>query len=270
MCEVLDVSTSGYYDWRKRGPSKREQQDEELLEEIEQIHKRSRQTYGSPRIHRTLKANGFCVGRNRVARLMRENGIRAVQKRKSKRTTRSDHAFPIAQNLLERDFDAAGPNQVWLADITYVRTAEGWLYLAAVLDAFSRKIVGWAMSETMSRKLCIDALKMAVLNRKPPEGLVHHSDRGLQYASGDYQQLLEDNGIVCSMSRKGDCWDNAPMESFFGTLKSESLHRVDFATRNEARRQIFDFIEVFYNRQRIHSALDFMSPAEFEEMAQAA
>jgi transposase InsO family protein len=269
MCKMLGVGRQSYYDWRDREPSKREQEDEELLEEIEQIHEQSRQTYGSPRIHRTLKDEGRTVGRNRVARIMRENGIQAVQKRTSRRTTDSNHTFPVAKNLLERDFEAAAPNQVWLADITYVRTREGWLFLAAVLDVYSRKIVGWAMDKTMSRKLCMDALTMAVLNRKPPEGLVHHSDRGSQYASGDYQALLEEHGMTCSMSRKGDCWDNAPMESFFGTLKSESLHRYDFATRNAARREIFEFIEIFYNRKRRHSAIDFMSPAEYE-MAQVA
>ena len=270
MCEVLEVSRSGYYDWRNREPSKRDKENEELLEEIEQIHEDSRKTYGSPRIHRTLKADGYIVGRNRVARIMRENGIRAVQKRRSRRTTDSNHSFPVARNLLERKFAAAAPNQVWLADITYVDTKEGWLYLAAVLDVYSRKIVGWAMDGTMSRKLCMDALKMAVLNREPPEGLVHHSDRGSQYASGDYQAMLDEHGMICSMSRKGDCWDNAPMESFFGTLKSESLHRYEFASRDEARREIFEFIEIFYNRKRRHSAIDFMSPAEYEKMAQAA
>lgn len=269
MSKVLGVSRQGYYDWRGREPSKRDQENEELLEQIEQIHQESRQTYGSPRIHRELQAQGRTVGRGRVARLMRDHGIRAVQKRTSRRTTDSNHSFPVAKNLLARDFEAAAPNEVWLADITYVRTREGWLYLAAVLDVYSRKIVGWAMDRTMSRKLCIDALEMAVLNRQPPEGLVHHSDRGSQYASGDYQALLDEYGMTCSMSRKGDCWDNAPMESFFGTLKSESLHRYDFVTRNAARREIFEFIEIFYNRKRRHSTIDFMSPAEYE-MAQAA
>lgn len=269
MCQQLKVSTSGYYDWRGRGPSQRQKANDELLEEIQTVFEASKATYGSPRIHRTLQGQGRTVGRNRVARLMRENGIRAVQKQTSKRTTDSNHGLPVAENLLERDFEAAAPNQVWLADITYVRTREGWLYLAAVLDVYSRKIVGWAMDKQMGRQLCIDALEMAVLNRQPSEGLVHHSDRGSQYASGDYQAVLDEYDMTCSMSRKGDCWDNAPMESFFGTLKSESLHRYDFATRNAARREIFDYIEIFYNRKRRHSALEFASPAEFE-MAQAA
>ncbi|TDP61550.1 transposase InsO family protein [Bradymonas sediminis] len=269
LCEVLDVSTSGYYDWRKRPPSKRQQEDEALLNKIEDIHAKSRETYGSPRIHRVLKDEGRVVGRNRVARLMRDNGIKAAQKRRSRRTTDSNHAFPLADNLLAREFSTTQPNQVWLADITYVDTQQGWLYLAAILDIYSRKIVGWAMDETMGRKLCINALQMAVLNREPDEGLLHHSDRGCQYASGDYQELLKDYGMTCSMSRKGNCWDNAPMESFFGTLKTESLHRRVFATRDEARQEIFEYIEVFYNRQRKHSALDFASPSEFE-MANAA
>lgn len=269
MCRVLEVSTSGYYDWRNRGPSKREQVDEELLADIERIYEDSKGTYGSPRIHESLKDEGWRVGRNRVIRLMQENDIRAVQKRRSKRTTDSNHDFGVADNLLERDFEADGPNQVWLADLTYVRTRQGWLYLAAVLDAYSRKIVGWAMDHHMSRQLCIDALEMAILNRNPGPGLIHHSDRGSQYASGDYQALLERHGMLCSMSRKGDCWDNAPMESFFGTLKSESLHRYDFATRHQARQEIFDFIEIFYNRKRKHSALDYSSPADYE-MAHAA
>ena len=270
MCEVLDVSRPGFYDWRDREPSKREQENKELLEDIERVFEDSRETYGSPRIHQTLQDEGRNVGRNRVARIMRDNGIRAVQPRRKKRTTDSNHAFPIAKNLLDRQFTAVTADEVWLADITYIETDQGWLYLAAVLDVYSRKIVGWAMDKTMSRKLCMDALSMAIVNRKPAEGLVHHSDRGSQYASGDYQQMLDDNGMTCSMSRKGDCWDNAPMESFFGTLKTESLHRFDFATRDEARRVVFEYIEIFYNRKRKHSALDYESPAGFEEMAKAA
>ena len=265
MCEVLDVSRTTYYAWRNRGPSQREQDDKVLLKEIREIHENSRQTYGSPRVYRAMQARGHSVGRRRVARLMRENGIRAVQKRRTKRTTNSNHNFAVAPNLLDRNFEADKPNQVWLTDITYVRTSQGWLYLAAVLDMYSRKIVGWAMDRTMSRQLCINALEMAITNRKPAQGLVHHSDRGSQYASDDYQQLLEDQGFICSMSRKADCWDNAPMESFFGTLKTESLNRYTFESRNEARAEIFDFIEIFYNRKRTHSALDFVSPTGFEE-----
>ena len=204
-------------------------------------------------------------------RFSQEVRERAVQKRKKKWTTDSNHPFPIAPNLVNREFEATEPDQLWLADITYVATDEGWLYLAAILDVYSRKIVGWSMDRTMSRKLCMDALKMAVLIREPGEGLMHHSDRGSQYASADYQAMLEKHDMVCSMSRKGDCWDNAPMESFFGTLKSESLHRYKFRTRNEARREIFDFIEVFYNRTRSHSALGYTSPEAFEtQVAKAA
>lgn len=270
MCEVLDVSRPGYYDWRNRDPSHHEQTNKVLLEEIKRIFKDSRETYPSPRIHRTLHDQGYMVGRNRVAKIMRENGIRAVRPRRQKRTTDSNHAFPIAENILGRHFEAPAPNKVWLTDITYIETGEGWLFLAAVLDIHSRRIVGWAMDKTMSRKLCMDALNMGIVNRKPSKGLVHHSDRGSQYASGDYQQMLKDYGMICSMSRKGNCWDNAPMESFFGTLKTEWLHRMDFATRDEARQAVFDYIETFYNRKRKHSALDYASPAEFEEMAKIA
>lgn len=264
MCEVIGIARQSYYAWRNRGPSKREQENEELLEEIKEIHQESCQTYGSPRIHQALRARGIAVGRNRVARLMRENGIEAIQKRKKKWTTDSNHSLPIAPNLVNRQFEASGPDQLWLADLTYVDTEEGWLYLAAILDVHSRKIVGWAMDRTMSRVLCIDALKMALMTRQPAQGLVHHSDRGSQYASADYQAMLDNHGIVCSMSRRGNCWDNAPMESFFGTLKTESLYRDKFKTRNEVRRKIFEYIEVFYNRKRIHSALGFTSPEAFE------
>ena len=264
MCEVLGIARQSYYAWRNRKPSKRAQENQVLLEEIKEIHEESRQTYGSPRIHQTLKAQGHTVGRNRVARLMRKNGIRAIQKRKKKWTTDSKHSFPIAPNLVNREFEATDRDQLWLADITYVATDEGWLYLAAILDVYSRKIVGWAMDRTMSRRLCMNALEMAVMTRQPGQGLIHHSDRGSQYASADYQAMLEKHGMVCSMSRKGDCWDNAPMESFFGTLKSESLHRYKFRTRDEARREIFEYIEIFYNRTRSHSALGYTSPETFE------
>ena len=270
MCNVLGIVRQSYYAWRNRGPSQREQENEKLLEEIKEIHRHSRQTYGSPRIHQALKAQGIVVGRNRVARLMREHGIRAIQKRKKKWTTDSSHSLPIAPNLVNRQFEVDGSDKLWLADLTYVRTEEGWLYLAAILDVHSRKVVGWAMDQTMSRKLCMDALGMAVMVRQPGEGLVHHSDRGSQYASADYQAMLEEHGIHCSMSRKGDCWDNAPMESFFGSLKTESLHRYKFKTRNDARREIFEYIEIFYNRKRIHSALGFNSPEAFETQVAAA
>ena len=271
MCEVLGIVRQTYYAWRKRTPSNHQQEDEQLLEEIKEIHEAHRQTYGSPRIHKVLQDRGWTVGRNRVARLMRENGIRAIQKRQKKWTTDSDHPFPIAPNLVNRQFEASAPDQLWLADLTYVNTDEGWLYLAAVLDGCSRKIVGWAMDKTMSRRLCMDALKMAVQTRQPDSGLVHHSDRGSQYASSDYQALLEQYGLVCSMSRRGDCWDNAPIESFFGTLKTESLHRYRFKTRTEARQEIFQYIEAFYNRKRSHSALGYMSPEAFEsQVAQVA
>ncbi len=212
-----------------------------------------------------MQDESYSVGRRRVVRLMRENGICAVQKRRPKRTTGSNHDFPVAPNLLERDLTADNPNEVWLTDITYVQTAEGWLYLAALLDMYSCKLLGWSMDQTMSRQLCIDALMMALQNRRPSHGLVQHSDRRSQYASGDYHQLLKDYDIICSMSRTGDCWDNAPIESFFGTLKTESLNRYRFESRHEARAEIFESIEIFYNQERSHSALDYVSPVGFEE-----
>ncbi|TXD33187.1 IS3 family transposase, partial [Lujinxingia vulgaris] len=214
MCRVLGIPRQSYYDWRNRPPSRRSQENARLLKAIKSTFERSRQTYGSPRIHHTLRANGWRVGRNRVARLMRKNGLRAVQKRRKPWTTDSNHDLKVDKNIVARKFEAQAPNRLWLADITYVDTAEGWLFLAAVLDIYSRKIVGWAMSSKIDRFLCIDALKMAILTRKPSPGLVHHSDQGSQYASEDYQEVLKDHQMNCSMSRRANCWDNAPMESF--------------------------------------------------------
>ena len=264
MCSVLEIARQSYYAWRKRKPSQREKENKELLKEIKKIHSDSMQTYGSPRIHQALKAKGYRVGRGRVARLMRENDMEAIQKRKRKWTTDSNHYFPISPNLLNRQFEVSAKDQTWLVNLTYVDTDEGWLYLAAVLDAYSRKIVGWSMDRTMSRKLCMDALTMAVDRRQPKAGLIHHSDRGSQYASGDYQAMLEKNGMVSSMSRKGNCWDNAPMESFFRTLKRESLHRFTFKTRNEEKEKVFEYIDTFNHRKRTHSALGFMSPELYQ------
>lgn len=271
MCRVLSVSRSGYYAWRKRPVSPRKMANDIVLEKIKAAHRKSRQTYGSPRIQAELVAQGIRWGHNRVARLMRLNGLRAKQKRAFKvKTTDSNHHQPVAPNLLGQNFEAQRQNQKWLTDITYIATAEGWLYLAVVLDLYSRRIVGWAMSDRLERQLVIDALLMALQSRRPPPGLLHHSDRGSQYASQAYQALLTKHQLRCSMSRAGNCYDNAPMESFFGTLKSELIHHRRYATRAEARADIFEFIEVFYNRFRRHSALAFQSPVMFELLTLAA
>jgi putative transposase len=270
MCAVLEVSPSGYYAWRDRPESARHVADRGLAAEIRRIHADNRAVYGSPRVHAALRAEGRRVGVNRVARLMRRHGIQGRHKRRAPRTTDSKHSHPIAPNLLDRQFIAAAPNQVWLADITYVSTGEGWLYLAVVLDMFSRRVVGWAMRETMPQELTIAALQMAITQRRPGPGLVHHSDRGSQYAAHAYRRLLDKNGIRCSMSRKGNCWDNAPMESFFGTMKTELDDNIVFETRQQAKAAIFGFIETFYNRQRLHSAIGYRSPAKWEQIAAAA
>ena len=264
MCDVLKVSRSGFYAWRGRPESQQATTRRRLTILIKTIHKESRQTYGSPRIHAELKARGEACCLNTVARYMRENDIYAKTKRKFKHTTDSNHKLPVAENLLNRQFMQNEPNRVWVSDITYVPTREGWLYLATVQDLFSRKIVGWAMSSRIDRQLAIDALRMAVVNRRPPLGLLHHSDRGSQYASHDYQDVLEEYGMICSMSRKGNCWDNAVMESFYHSIKTELIHHEDFQTREEARRAIFEYIEVFYNRVRRHSTLGYVSPHEYE------
>lgn len=260
----MEVSTSGYYAWRDRPPSERAQANQKLVAEIRDIHAESRQTYGSPRVHAELVARGFSVGKNRVARLMRVEDIRARRKKKRKITTDSQHPYPVAPNLLRRDFQAEAPNEKWLGDITFIPTAEGWLYLAAILDLFSRKIVGWAMDETLESILVERAYQMAVENRRPAAGLLHHSDRGSQYAGGSYQDLLSAYRMLVSMSGTGNCYDNAPMESFFSTLKCEQVHFQDYNTRVEARTDIFAYIEGFYNRTRRHSSLGYLSPDEFE------
>lgn len=264
LCRLLGVSRSGYYAWEERGPSRRAAEDEKLAVQVAAIHKASGDRYGSPRVHAELAAQGVAVSRKRVARLMASLGLESVRKRPYKATTDSKHALPVAENILDREFDVDAPNVAWVTDITYVWTAEGWLYLAAILDLFSRRVVGLAMSERIDRALVLDALRNAVGRRVPNAGLVHHSDRGSQYASGDYQDALDDLGVVCSMSRKGNCWDNAVAESFFATLKTELVYTRRFATRAEAREAIFDFIEVFYNRRRRHSTLGYLSPIDFE------
>ncbi len=265
LCETLEVSHAGYYAWRQCPRSPQEQRRDALLVEIRAVHAEVKARYGSPRIHAELVARGHDCCLNTVAKLMREAGIAAKTARKFRRTTTdSDHGLPVAENLLDRQFDPASPNESWVADITYIPTREGWLYLAAVEDLYSRRVVGWAMAEHMESRLVVDALAMAVQRRLPDEGLLTHSDRGSQYASEHYQLLLAKHSITCSMSRRADCWDNAPMESFFASLKKELVHDADFATRAEARAAIFEYIEVFYNTRRRHSSLGYVSPAEYE------
>jgi transposase InsO family protein len=260
----LDVSVAGFYAWASRPESERARANRKLVTTIRAIHAESRERYGSPRIHAELKSRGHDVGKNRVARLMSENGVEARGKRKFRKTADPQHDRPVADNLVARNFDVSAPNQVWVTDITYIWTREGWLYLAAILDLFSRRVVGWATRESLHRDLTLDALSAALNNRNVRPGLVHHSDRGSQYASQEYQERLTANGIVCSMSRRGDCWDNAVAESFFATLKGELVAHEDFASRVDAEQALFEYIEVFYNRQRRHSSLSYATPAKFE------
>lgn len=264
MCRVLGVSVSGFYAWRKRPESARTKDDARLAVEVAASHKRSRGRYGSPRVHADLRARGVRVGKKRVERLMREQGLAARQKRRFRNTTDSAHAQPIAPNVLERDFETSAPNNVWVTDVTYVWTDEGWLYLAIIIDLYARRVVGWATSESNDTKLALAALAMAVSRRKPPRGLVHHSDRGSPYASDDYRRALAQLGIMASMSRKGDCWDNAVAESFFATLKVELVDDADYATHAAAASALGEYIESFYNRERRHSHLGYVSPAEYE------
>jgi len=264
LCDVLEVSRSGYYAWRTRTESKRAQSRRRLEVLIRSVFAEHRERYGSPRIHQELFARGETCSVNTVAKYMRELDIMAKTRRKFKATTNSKHDLPVAENLLNRAFHQEAPNRVWVSDITYVPTREGWLYLATVLDLFSRKIVGWAMAGKMTTSLVIDALQMAVLRRSPPPGLVHHSDRGSQYASNDYQQMLADHQMVCSMSRKRNCWDNAVMESFYRSLKTELIYHEDFHSRLDARNAIFEYIEVYYNRIRRHTTLGYLSPETYE------
>lgn len=264
MCDLLGVSGSGFYAWLKREPSAREQDNQYLSEQIRVLHQRSRQTYGSPRIHADLRAMGQRVSRKRVARLMRVNGIQARRKQGYKNTSKRDKSREPAPNLLAQDFGAETANETWLADITYIHTREGWLYLAAILDVYSRKIVGWSMSTRLQKQLVEDALKMAVGRRDVTLGLRHHSDRGSQYTSHDFLALLKQHGIQVSMSSGGHCYDNAMMESFFATLKTECVIEC-FETRQQARQIIFEYIEVWYNRLRRHSALGYLSPEQYEQ-----
>lgn len=269
QCAVLQVARSGYYAWRKRPLSPRAQRQANLTDRIQAIHAQKHQdVYGAPRIHKELVAQGHACNRKTVAKCMKAAGIQAKTVKKFRvLTTDSNHSHPVAQNIVDRNFTPARRNQTWTADITYIPTEEGWLYLAAVEDLFSRKIVGWSMSDRIDSRLVVDALEMAIHRELPGEGLVAHSDRGVQYASEHYQNLLRRHDVTCSMSRKANCWDNAPMESFFATLKKELVHRHQYPTRDEARRSLFDYIEIFYNRVRRHSALGYLSPAQFEQAA---
>lgn len=265
MCEVLEVSRAGYYAWRNRRPSQRETANCLLRGLIRLAHKRSRSVYGYRRVHAVLRAEQV-VGKNRVARLMRQEGLVGRRRRRFRVTTQSRHPLPVAPNHLGRAFTSSRPNQKWLSDITYIPTAEGWLYLAVVLDLFSRLVVGWAMAAYLDDRLTRKALQMALARRQPGSGLLHHSDRGKQYASSGYRRLLPERAVL-SMSRTGHVYDNAPMESFFASLKSEWLHHHQFQTRQDARSAIFDYIEIFYNRHRLHSALGYLSPLQFETLS---
>ena len=267
LCGVLGVSASGYFAWKDRPACRRQRDDLVLLAHARSSFALSNGTYGSPRMTRELQDNGFAVGRRRTARLMRENDLKARQKRRFKRTTDSEHSWPVAPNIIDQDFAADGPNQKWGVDISYVWTREGWLYLAVVIDLFSRRVVGWAVGDRLHRRLAIAALQTALTMRRPPEGLIHHSDRGSQYCSIDYQAVLRSHGIRISMSGKGNCYDNAMVETFFKTLKSELVWRTTFFTRAEAERDIARYIDGFYNPVRRHSALDYLSPVQFEKQA---
>jgi transposase InsO family protein len=265
MCRVLAVSRSGYYAWQQRPDSPAAIRQAALVEQIQQIHEESRQVYGSPRVHRELAARGVKCSENTVAKLMRKTGVRSkMRKRFVVRTTDSRHAHPIAPNTLDRQFQQQQPDQAWAADITYIRTGEGWLYLAALIDLCSRKIVGWATGDSLAAGLVCQALQMALVHRRPQQTLLHHSDRGVQYACDDYQALLAAHGIQPSMSRTGNCYDNAVIESFFGTLKTELVHHEHYPTREAACQSLFEYIEVFYNRRRRHSAIGYVSPQEYE------
>ena len=265
LCRVLQVSAAGYYDWARRQPSVTEQRREELATAIRGIHADVKGRYGSRRMHAELLARQFPCSVNTVAKIMKSLGIQAISHRRFRvRTTDSRHQFPVAGNELGQDFTATRPNEVWLSDITFIPTRQGWLYLAAVEDLYSRRVVGWSMGTSLESRLVVDALHMAVAQRFPDEGLLAHSDRGSQYASEHYQRVLANHGITCSMSRVGNCYDNAPMESFFASLKKELVHHEDYPTIEAAKASLFEYIEVFYNRIRRHSSLGYVAPAEFE------
>lgn len=266
MCRLLDVSRSGYYRWRKQPVSARKMADQELMVAIESVHQASRKTYGSLRVYWRLRQLKWRCSRKRVARLMRQAGLYGKRRRRFRpRTTNSNHRLPIAPNLLKQDFSATAPNQKWVSDISYIATAEGWLYLAVIIDLYSRRVVGWAMGKRIDRFLVLDALDMAVRSRKPGSGLILHSDRGSQYASTDFRKELVRHGMIASMSGKGHCFDNAPAESWFASLKVECVAGAKYSSRGEVRSCLFDYIEVFYNRQRLHSYLGYLSPLSYEQ-----
>lgn len=270
MCAALHVSRSGYYGWRERAPSRRAEANQRLLECIRAVHRASRENYGAHKTWEALRAAGEPCGRHRIARLRRRHGILAKRVRRFRRSSAVRHSAPPAPNLLHREFTADRPNRVWVTDITFVPTRRGWLYVAVMIDLYSRRIVGWAMSHRIDQPLVLDALRMAIAQRCPEPGLIHHSDQGQQYAGSAYRVALNEHAIIQSMSRKGNCLDNAVAESFFSTLKNELVHHVLFEDRDQARSAIFDYLELFYNRQRIHQSLGFKSPVHFEAMTEGA
>lgn len=267
MCVVLQVSRNGYYDWRDRPESKRSKENRTALSQIREVHARSREAYGALKTWRELMARGFQWGRHRIAKLRREAGIEAKRKRRFRVTTQSRVGVVAAKNRLKQCFKAKAVNRVWVGDITFVATAEGWLYLAVLIDLYSRRVVGWAMSERIDQQLVLDALNMALLQRRVKPGLIHHTDQGRQYSSAAYLAVLKQHGMIASMSRRGNCYDNAVAESFFSSLKNELIHHNSFRTRGEARTMIFEYVEVFYNRQRRHQSLDYCSPVDYERKA---
>jgi transposase InsO family protein len=270
MCKLLSVSPSGYHVWTNRPESRRSRENRSLEDKIRVLHAVSHGISGAPKIHRDLTDAGVSCGKNRVARIMHKAGIRSRVKRKFKATTSSRHNLPVAPNLLNQDFSVEAINRTWIGDITYIWTKEGWLYLAVLLDLFNREVVGWSASERMTRQLAIDALQMAVGRRHPGKGLLHHTDRGSQYASADYQKILKEHDMICSMSRKGNCYDNAVAESFFGRLKTEWVNHHRYISRSEAVQSLFYYIEIFYNRKRRHSSIDYLTPQEYSELDLAA
>jgi transposase InsO family protein len=270
LCRVLKVSRSGFYASRQRALSARWRQDEILTKQIQQLHRYNRGIYGSPRIYQALKAAGIAAGKHRVARLMRLEGLRANAAQRFRRISTPRRDFPAAPNLVQRNFVASAPNQLWVADITQIRTRQGWLFLAVIVDVFSRRVVGWSTADRISHELALQALRNALRARRPPPGLVHHSDRASQYGGGEYQDLLDRHGIRCSMSRARNCWDNALAESFFHTIKTEWLYHFTFESRAQARSYVFDYIEAFYNRTRMHSSIGYRSPLEYETLTSAA
>lgn len=270
MCTLLKVSRSGYYAWLSRPESRRSCENRALKDKIRVFHAASHGIYGSPKIYKDLIGDGVRCGKNRVARIMRQAGIRSRTKKKFKATTNSRHNLPVAPNLLNQDFTVDAPDRTWVSDITYIHTEKGWLYLAVLLDLFNREVVGWATSSRMTRQLAIDALQMALGRQTPEKGMIHHSDRGSQYASGDYQKILSTNGMTCSMSRKGNCYDNAVAESFFRLLKTEWVNHYRYLSRSEATQSLFYYIEIFYNRKRRHSALGYATPHDYKPFSLAA